>query len=293
MSCGIYKFENKINHKVYIGLAIDLKQRYKKHYHNMSDKKRQEDFYIGLREFGWDNFTYEILEEFEEYDENKLNYLEDYYIKKFDSLAPNGYNMVPGGYNGSGLAKSKPVEQYDLNGQFINVYPSAREASRKTDINYSSICACARGEISSIKGFQWKYVNSEKIINTVIPKRTTQIVYQFSPNGELINEYKNLSIASEIMNINKSVISLACSHPTRKAGGFYWSYNKNHKIPTEKLQGNGKQKKISQYDKNNKLLMEFNSIKEASEKTHINASNIGQVCSGKRKTAGGFIWKYS
>lgn len=293
MSCGIYKFENKINHKVYIGLAIDLKERYNKHYHNMSDKYRQEDFYIALREFGWSNFTYEILEQFEEYNENKLSQLEDYYIKKFNSLKPNGYNMVPGGYNGSGLVKGKPVEQYDLEGNYIKTYASAHEASRVTNINYSSICACAREEIDQIKNYQWKYVNSNKSIMPISKKYNNQEIYQFSSDGVLLNTYSNLSIAAQIMNINKSVISLACSHPTRKAGGFYWSYDINHKIPIEKLQGNGKKKKVQQYDKNNNLLTEFNSIKEASKITGINQSNIGQVCSGKRKTAGGFIWKYS
>jgi len=38
MACGIYKFENKINHMVYIGLTIDLKQRYNKHRLNINDK---------------------------------------------------------------------------------------------------------------------------------------------------------------------------------------------------------------------------------------------------------------
>lgn len=37
MSCGIYKFENKINGMIYIGQAIDLQERYKKHLKNMRD----------------------------------------------------------------------------------------------------------------------------------------------------------------------------------------------------------------------------------------------------------------
>ena len=73
MSCGIYKFENKINHMVYIGQAIDLEERYKKHCKNIKDISHQEDFYQGLREFGLTNFSYEVLESFEEYDLEKLN----------------------------------------------------------------------------------------------------------------------------------------------------------------------------------------------------------------------------
>ena len=73
MSCGIYKYENPINHKVYIGQAIDLKERHAKHYKNVSDKYHQEDIYKAFREFGFNNFIYEILEEFEEFDQDKLN----------------------------------------------------------------------------------------------------------------------------------------------------------------------------------------------------------------------------
>jgi hypothetical protein len=34
----------------------------------MSDLNHMEDFYIGLREYGLENFSYEILEEFEVFD---------------------------------------------------------------------------------------------------------------------------------------------------------------------------------------------------------------------------------
>ena len=150
---GIYKFENNINHMIYIGQAIDLKERYKKHIKNIKDLSHQEDFYIGLREFGLNNFSYEILESFEDFNPERLNKLENFYIEKFNCLRPNGYNMVPGGTNGAGLAKGKPVEQYDLLGNFIAKYRSAHEASRQTNINYSSICSCCREEISHVKEY--------------------------------------------------------------------------------------------------------------------------------------------
>jgi len=30
-TCGIYKFENKINHNIYIGQSVDIERRYKDH----------------------------------------------------------------------------------------------------------------------------------------------------------------------------------------------------------------------------------------------------------------------
>ena len=49
---------------------------------------------------------------------------------------------------------------------------------------------------------------------------------------------------------------------------------------------------ILQYDLNLNLINEYKTITEASQNTNIHLSNIQQVCKNKRKTAGGYIWKY-
>jgi hypothetical protein len=51
-------------------------------------------------------------------------------------------------------------------------------------------------------------------------------------------------------------------------------------------------KPILQFDINNILLKEWNSITEASKKLNINRGNIGRVCREINKSAGGFIWRY-
>lgn len=38
--------------------------------------------------------------------------------------------------------------------------------------------------------------------------------------------------------------------------------------------------------------IQYKSISEASRSTGVNPSNIGAVCRGKRKSAGGYTWKY-
>ena len=49
--------------------------------------------------------------------------------------------------------------------------------------------------------------------------------------------------------------------------------------------------KIIQYY-NDEPIKEWNSLSEASKELNINNGHISSVCSGKRKTAGGFNWKY-
>lgn len=53
-----------------------------------------------------------------------------------------------------------------------------------------------------------------------------------------------------------------------------------------------KSKKVYQYDTNNKLVNEFNSLTDAAK--HVGKSNcsISKCCNGEIKTVSGFIWKY-
>lgn len=54
-----------------------------------------------------------------------------------------------------------------------------------------------------------------------------------------------------------------------------------------------KYKPIIQYTKDGVFVAEYQSLKEACEHTGANAGSISCVCTGKRKTANGFIWKYA
>mgnify|MGYP004457772299 CR=1 FL=1 len=48
-----------------------------------------------------------------------------------------------------------------------------------------------------------------------------------------------------------------------------------------------------QIDKNNgKIINEYSGAAEAERETGVNAQNISDCCNGKRKTAGGYIWRY-
>ena len=55
--------------------------------------------------------------------------------------------------------KSKKVNQYDLQGNFINQFRSGSQASRELGISVMSISSCALGKIKTGGGFVWKYEN--------------------------------------------------------------------------------------------------------------------------------------
>lgn len=96
----IYCYTNLINNKKYIGQTINPKQRYRQHKSsafNENDKDYNSLIHRAFRKYGYDNFKYEILAQAN--DIEVLNQLEIYYIKKYNTKVPYGYNIEDGGKN--------------------------------------------------------------------------------------------------------------------------------------------------------------------------------------------------
>lgn len=55
------------------------------------------------------------------------------------------------------LTNGKPVNQYDLNENYITSYESAREAERNTGISYKLISACCNKNKKTTHGYIWKF----------------------------------------------------------------------------------------------------------------------------------------
>lgn len=67
--------------------------------------------------------------------------------------------------------------------------------------------------------------------------------------------------------------------------------NNNHGTRNRRM-AEAQGKAVVQYTTEGVFLAEYPSIKEAGRVTGINKSHICQVCRGKEKTAGGYIWCY-
>lgn len=284
MSCGIYKITNTINNKSYIGQSCNIEERWKRH------KYAKDNFaiHLAIQKYGIVNFSFSILEECSK---EQLNDKEIYWIEYYNSIE-DGYNMISGGSNGAGYAKGIKVQQYDLNGFFIKEYDSASQAADETKVCHSDICRCCRKEIAHAGKFQWKYKESDKQIYPVnIDKLSIQKeINQYDLQGNLIKIYPSLAEAERITGIRKSTICNVCKGKGKTAGGYRWSYA-DKPLDMSKSKS-GVRKKVYQYNKDFTLIKIFDSITEASEKTQIILSSISEVCRGKRKTAGGYIWSF-
>lgn len=95
----IYKIKNKINNKVYIGQTIqEIDIRFYEHIKSSKREKNNTVLYKAMRKYGIHSFEISIVD----IADNKkvLNEKEKYWIRHYNAMIPNGYNMTEGGYGG-------------------------------------------------------------------------------------------------------------------------------------------------------------------------------------------------
>lgn len=151
-------------------------------------------------------------------DENKLN-------NSVENLewCDRKYNNNYGGHNLK-IAKShsRPVIQYTLDGEFVKEWESATVASRELGFPQSAInwCCTKKEKYNSCKGFLWKYKDDD----TPISFRNGKSILKIDKNGNVLDEYKNVTEASKKNNILITSITNCLKGRSKTAGGFGWIY---------------------------------------------------------------------
>jgi len=227
MSCGIYKIENKINHMIYIGQSIDIENRFSQHRTNKNDY----DIHVALREFGIDNFTFDIIELC---NENKLNEREIYWISYYKCQKPNGYNCTPGGtgWNPAVEASKIKVGQYDLEGNFIKEFESISEAERQTKAGHISDVLDKENKKSGES--MWLSLKNREFFPVKINKwedhrsQRKQAIYQLDKNTEeIIAEFDSAKDAAMALGLTSSTHIVGVLNGKRKTcGGYKWRRKK-------------------------------------------------------------------
>ena len=94
---GIYKITNQVNNKSYIGQSIHIEKRVKEHFWKaqcQKDVSFNSILHQAIRKYGAENFKWEVLEECSI---ENIDKLEQNYIKQYNTISPNGYNILVGG----------------------------------------------------------------------------------------------------------------------------------------------------------------------------------------------------
>lgn len=90
---GIYKIQNKINGKIYIGQSNNIERRLKEHCCPEAYKRSRIPVDIAIHKYGKENFIFEVVEECSL---EQLNQREEFWIQYFNSYK-TGYNCSKGG----------------------------------------------------------------------------------------------------------------------------------------------------------------------------------------------------
>jgi len=79
--------------KSYIGQTNNLQKRNSQH----KTSEKCAAFSSAIKKYGWDAFTHEVLMKDLTIDE--ANHWEKFYVDFYNSISPNGYNLMDGGFN--------------------------------------------------------------------------------------------------------------------------------------------------------------------------------------------------
>jgi group I intron endonuclease len=92
---GVYLLTNKINDKIYVGKAINLKDRMRRHQQSEVNAVQEHPISLAIKKYGWENFEISILETFEGVTNEELLNKETEWIKKLNATNRNiGYNIL-------------------------------------------------------------------------------------------------------------------------------------------------------------------------------------------------------
>lgn len=217
----IYKYTSPSG-KNYIGeTTYSLKERAGK------DGKRYRNcsvFYAAIEKYGFSNFSVEILEEVLK---DELLLREEYYIKKYNSVVPNGYNICKkGNKEGKGENRKTPIDVYDLECNFIASYPSLIEAAKAYNTSWQAISSCLTKKRPYHKGCIFVYKDEKpkkpKTYNT--HGRTTA---QYDLQDNLIAVYSSANQAARAIGRNSNAgrnIRSVCEGKRNTAFGYKWRY---------------------------------------------------------------------
>lgn len=137
----------------------------------------------------------------------------------------------------------------------------------------------------------WKYSEeSKKKLSKAMKGKGAKRVKQIDPeSGEVVKIWDSETEACEFYKGNPGLISDAIKRNSLTKG-YYWKFEDDNTPLIKKK--NPLNKEVEQIDKKTlEVIKVWDSLSEVERLLNISASNISNVCKGKRKTAGGFIWR--
>lgn len=317
----IYKITNNLNGKTYIG----------QHKSNLKDDNYFGSGTVikqAIKKYGKENFTKTIIQEC--LTQEELNKAEIQWIKKEKSIGKAEYNIAGGGQKCSNPFQYKTEEEkrkiYNKSGKSRKGRPSGSSGKRfkKFDTGFHkaiqqpcksrrSIQCLETGQIfKSIRECSDILKISHEAIKDYLDNgRTTPIGgYTFKEIKLKIpyviileNEqtFETIMDCANFIGCDRTNVIKNIKKKTKQCSGYhivYFSeYDKNNNPYLGLPRYNESKQKYTTKKGHSVKCIELNktfkSLAEAERETGANFTNISMCCTGIRKTAGGYHWKYS
>jgi hypothetical protein len=199
---------------------------------------------------------------------------------------------------------TKPVFQYDLEGNFIQEFPSMSEASRILNIHLSTIFIALRDGTTANN-----FLFTRTLFNKLPPytgkikkpyvkrerKNKMFHVYQYDLEGNFIREFSSVNEMSSVLSIKNGNIYSAARNYT-ETNGFQFRRSDDTTVILGASIGkyrsrNGKAKSIALYDLEGNFVKKYNSITECSKAVGRCASMIS-ICLSSQRRVNDFQLRY-
>ena len=244
----IYRILNKLTKKCYIGetKCIDVSRRWNQHKQTIEINKGCPALRDAVKKYGIDNFEFSVL--IICFDDQRFKY-EIEYIKKYNSVVPNGYNITNGGEGGGfqgkthteeakndikNKLKQKYIDNPDLKKQLsernkiVMSNPEVREKIKNGILNSEKMKKMIEDKrIGNYKQNKHTEERKNKISESLKKYNANNNIIkikQYDMDNNLLNEFTSISDASRKTSIQRKIISLYLRGKTNIAGVFIWKY---------------------------------------------------------------------
>lgn len=234
----IYLVTNKINGMQYVGQSqrTDIEDRWRDH----KREKPAVGSYLcaAYKKYGINNFKFQIICIC--FDED-CDRFEEEYIKKFNTIRPNGYNLKSGGNNSKLSEETKQLISKRLKENMTDERRkklSETHKGKKISEEHKKILSAKQKQFWQNMSPEEKQqrledrMNNPNYVNSC--KKTLQKgadalkkrVGKFDQNGNLLESFESITDASNTTNISRVGISKVCLQKPHyyKAGGFIWRF---------------------------------------------------------------------
>lgn len=246
-----------------------------------------------VRKYGYENFKRTIIKIFPDNEEGRKQAFELEAILVNETLlkSKSTYNTALGESTTENLMKT--VYMFDLNGNYLRSFKSAREAAAyiqpdNQDNARTAIKNNCLGTTSSSYGYFWSYTKEFTYKNERMKE-----VAQYTINGKFLRTFKSITEAEVALSLNNITQAI---YKKGSAGGYQWRYfeGDTSDIPTLV---NVKTKNlflpIIMFDKSGKVIKKFDCVKQCvNEYPELSASQINRVLNKTIKSHKGYTFKY-